>query len=302
MPKSIVALMLVGAVAVQAQPAVNLLFVGDWGRHGEHGQRDVAKAMGLEAARLDAHGVVALGDNFYPDGVSSTLDPQWVSSFEAIYTAHSLHCPWYVVLGNHDYHGNVQAQIDYDTVSQRWTCPARYYTQTITEDEDGDEVSVLLVVIDTSPFQSSYYDNPSHYSDATKQDTARQMRWLDSVLRTARADWVIVAGHHPMYTGGKRKGSPSDIEKRFKSVFEKYKVAAYVAGHEHDLQYHDDGSGIAYIVSGAGSELRETGTMEYTKFAQSVNGFVTMTALPRELRIRFVGVDGKELYSVTRAR
>jgi hypothetical protein len=258
--------------------------------------------MGIEAARLDAQAVVALGDNFYPDGVASTLDPQWQTSFESVYTAHSLHCPWYVTIGNHDYHGNVQAQIDYDTVSQRWTCPSRYFTHRFVEEDDGKEVSLLLVIIDTSPLQQSYHKQPDKYSDLAKQDTARQMRWLDSVLRTSTDTWVVVAGHHPMYSGGKRKGLASDIELRCKAMFEKYHVAAYFAGHEHDLQYHEDGSGIGYVVSGAASELRPTGKMEFTKFAKSKNGFVTVTASPKQLVIRFVDTKGKEMYAVKTER
>jgi len=40
-------------------------------------------------------------------------DPQWQSSFEKVYTASSLQVPWHVVLGNHDYHHDPDAQIAY---------------------------------------------------------------------------------------------------------------------------------------------------------------------------------------------
>src|SRR5579863_2478294 len=66
--------------------AVNFLVVGDWGRQGADHQRDVATQMGKSAAALGSRCVVSVGDNFYEDGVASTADPQWRSSFEEIYT------------------------------------------------------------------------------------------------------------------------------------------------------------------------------------------------------------------------
>src|ERR1700692_2120748 len=127
---------MVGAAALASVPrlqaaqlggAVNFLVVGDWGRQGTNHQRDVAVQMGKAAAALGSRCVVSVGDNFYEDGVASTADPQWHSSFEEIYAAPSLQIPWYVALGNHDYRGVPQAQIDYAKSSMRWRMPSRYY-------------------------------------------------------------------------------------------------------------------------------------------------------------------------------
>ena len=103
--------------------ALHFMAVGDWGRNGEYDQLEVAKQMGLWGAAHPNNFVVSTGDNFYPKGVVSELDPLWHYSFEDIYTAHSLQCDWYPVLGNHDYHSDVDAQVSYSKVSRRWDMP-----------------------------------------------------------------------------------------------------------------------------------------------------------------------------------
>ena len=54
--------------------ALNYLLLGDWGRKGEPDQAAVAKQMGLCGAKMDAKFVIAVGDNFYEDGVASVTD------------------------------------------------------------------------------------------------------------------------------------------------------------------------------------------------------------------------------------
>lgn len=110
-----------------AEPALTFLAVGDWGRDGKDNQTEVAGQMGLVAAALDARFVISVGDNFYEDGVQGVDDPQWQTSFEDVYAAPSLQVPWHVALGNHDYHGDSQAQLDYSAKSRRWRLPSRWY-------------------------------------------------------------------------------------------------------------------------------------------------------------------------------
>jgi hypothetical protein len=106
--------------------ALSFIALDDWGRNGEYNQHSVAGQMAVAARALDVQFILALGDNFYPSGVRSTADPQWRASFEDVYSAHALNVDWYVVLGNHDYKGNPQAEVDYSRVSRRWRMPARY--------------------------------------------------------------------------------------------------------------------------------------------------------------------------------
>jgi len=89
--------------------------------------------MGVAANQVNARFVISTGDNFYCCGVASVDDYQWISSFENVFRSHSLQIPWYVALGNHDYQGNVQAEMIMEKKSQRWKMPKRYYTRVIND-------------------------------------------------------------------------------------------------------------------------------------------------------------------------
>ena len=69
--------------------------------------------------------IISVGDTFYENGVQSADDPHWQKSFEEVYRDPALQIPWQVILGNHDYHGNCDAQITYGSVNPRWQMPAR---------------------------------------------------------------------------------------------------------------------------------------------------------------------------------
>jgi hypothetical protein len=57
--------------------------------------------------------MLSLGDNFYSVGVTSVDDARWQQTFERVYSPlnHIGQLDWYALAGNHDYHGNVAAQV-----------------------------------------------------------------------------------------------------------------------------------------------------------------------------------------------
>jgi tartrate-resistant acid phosphatase type 5 len=125
--------------------------LGDWGWNGKRNQTEVAKIMAK-------HGVgsfiISAGDNFQVVGVRSVQDPLWMLTYEMPFSDPSLECEWYVALGNHDYKGEVQAEIDYSKISRRWNMPARYFA---VHKRINDTTAADFYIIDTSPFQSAHY-------------------------------------------------------------------------------------------------------------------------------------------------
>jgi hypothetical protein len=279
--------------------ALHFLVVGDWGRNGEHNQRPVAAQMARVAARMEAEFVISTGDNFYPNGVQSTRDPHWWKSFEDIYHQHALQVDWFVVLGNHDYRGDPDAEVEYTKVSRRWRMPSRYFAETVVLDDDT--TSALFVYVDTSPFIDDYRQDTVKYKVAGT-DPAAQLRWIDSTLAAARTPWKFVVGHHHIYSGGRRT-TQLELERQLVPLLERHRVKAYFNGHEHDLQHIvRPGGTVHYFVSGAGSEVRPTGRTEGTRFALSRPGFMAVSLTPGRALVQAVDLNGKVVYRTELAR
>ncbi|HEV3224899.1 MAG TPA: tartrate-resistant acid phosphatase type 5 family protein [Puia sp.] len=281
------------------QKALRFIVFGDWGRNGEDNQKEVASEMGIIAKKFKPEFIVSTGDNFYPNGVRSTRDHNWLASFEDIYTAHSLQTDWYVVLGNHDYRGDPQAEIDYTSVDRKWNMPARYYSKIFFIGDDSTQ-GVLLIFIDTTPLISEYYKDDKH--QVKGQDTSGQRIWLEKTLKEASPNikWKIVFGHHPVYTGGGRMKAPETVEMKnlFKPIFEKYHVNAYICGHDHNLQYIKPPGFTSYFVSGAGSELSRTVIHpEGGIYAKAENGFMNFSIYENKLQFTILSYKGELLYA-----
>jgi len=282
-----------GLVTLPAQargPSLDFVVIGDWGRDGQSRQREVAQRMGGSAAAIGSRFVISVGDNFYEDGVGSVADPQWQSSFERIYTDPALMTPWHVILGNHDYQGDVAAQIAYSTTSQRWSLPAPYYTRTETL---ADGTSVAFFFLDTSRYILEYLRRPK--VRVRGQDKQAQIDWLERALATSTAAWKIVVGHHQLYTVTGQEHDYPEMIGPFKPLLDRYGVHAYINGHEHNLE-HIAVDGVHYITCGAGSATSPVVAPPPGQFASDHHGFMTMRLEAEGLGFSFIDDAGVTLY------
>jgi len=276
--------------ALKDDYALHFMALGDWGRNGEYDQAAVAKQMGQWAATHPNEFIISVGDNIYPQGVVSELDPQWHYCFEGIYTAHSLQCNWYPVLGNHDYLSDPDAQLRYSKVSRRWNMPARYYSKEVNMGKGAGKV--LFLMIDTDPM---LFNNKKEYVE-------KQMLWINDTLKNASADvkWKIVVGHHPSYTVGPRITNYDTLTVRatMTKVFEDHKVDVYLSGHDHSLQHlKPEGNFTHQFISGAGSELTPVTTgIPYSRFAASEHGFMYFSVNSNKLNVKVINHEGNKLY------
>lgn len=274
---------------VPPPPDLSFLVVGDWGDPHVSVQRAVARAMGDVAVRIRSSFVISTGDNFYNEGVRSTRDPQWRDTFEDVYTAPSLQTPWYAVLGNHDYRGSPNAEVEYTRTSPRWRMPARYWREDMAL---PDGTAAAFFFIDTTPiYNLRGLRDVVPQADFGAQD---QLEWLERELAACAAPWKIVVGHHPIFSSGSH-GASAGVAAHVRPLLERYGVQAYFNGHDHDLE-HLSAGGVDYICSGSGSEARQVQPVPQSRFALAQPGFVGCNLTRDVLRATFFDANGAPQY------
>ncbi len=273
--------------------AFNFALIGDWGRRGRPDQVEVAQQMALACQNAAARFVVSLGDNFYEDGVASLDDPHWQQSFEEVYAAPSLQVPWVVILGNHDYHGLPEVQLEYGKTHPRWVMPGRHFSQLHPLEAS---TTAEFFYIDTSPMIAEYKTQPNMMAQVATQDVDKQLAWLDQALAASQASWKIVLGHHPIYSAGSGHGTQQDMVRLVLPLLQKHGVQAYFAGHDHDLQHLKAGD-IHLFVSGGGSEHRPVNPISETQFGEGISGFALASLSAGQLQVRFIDPTGTVLHT-----
>jgi tartrate-resistant acid phosphatase type 5 len=280
----------------------NFIVMGDWGRNGADHQKEVAAQMGKSATAIKSQFVIAVGDNFYPSGVISEMDPLFHYSFENIYTDFSLQWDWYVILGNHDYKSNPDAQVKYSQISRRWKMPARYYSKKIAFNGNPNE-QLLIAFIDTNPLIPQFYSNSEYGPNVKTQDSTAQKQWLEQVLGDSAPEikWKIVVGHHPMYTGGGRTEGYDTrvIRSTLKPILDKYAVDAYVSGHEHSLQHIKPAGKTHHFISGSASEKTPVKMIDDAKMVASEYGFMVFSIDGKQLWMQTVDYNGNVIYKTS---
>jgi hypothetical protein len=293
---------------VHSSRQLEFLVIGDQGS-GNGRQWRVARAMEAVAAQDRQVGfVVVLGDNFYSRGVQGTDDRQWSYKFENVYQGRYLSAlPFYAVLGNHDYLGKPEAEIEYAQRrlgSGRWHMPAHAYV----EDYGQVEGRPLLRMV--------YLD-----SNLTGPALAAQTRFLEQALTSTRERapvWRAIASHHPLHNFGRYaptvagdgkpasavtqpaaasaggEGTGSEFANAVLAVVRRVPVDFVLSGHDHDLQVIAEGADPVQIVSGAAGRppyaVERKGPA--LRYGASENGFVKMRLDPDVMQISVMGSDG----------
>ena len=273
--------------------SARFLIVSDEGGSASNDQKAVAMAMAKEAERIKAQFVVTVGDNYHGYGIASATDPRWKTEFEDVYSYSALQIPWYPSIGNHEYRGNVDCEIEYSNLSTRWKLPSRYYTQ---KERIDDSSFVLIVHLDTSPFVEEYHIESNVYH-VEGQDTKKQLVWLDSVLTVSRVRWTIVVGHHPIYSATSKHGDTKELIVQVLPILTKHRVPLYVCGHDHVLQ-HLKRDRMDFIVCGGGAETRDVAQRDDVVFGVRSLGFLSVTMTVKDIRVNIINDKNTILHSV----
>jgi predicted MPP superfamily phosphohydrolase len=261
--------------------ALNVLVMGDI---GQAGNRRNLSINSLEKISENTHFDMALllGDNFYPEGIKYSVDPRWSSDFEELFKPQIFDMPFYSILGNHDYQGNPQAQVDYTKISDRWKMPSRYYSllKSINDEQDS---FLLMIMLDTTSLRRDI-------KRGTHQQSA-QYNWLQIQLKEADATHVVLVGHHTAYSNGKH-GDDLDMIDLFKSLDGFHKVDLYLNGHEHNLQILKPVKNTHFVSNGSFSKKRSFKCTDNSIYASSMAIALALVVTTETIMLVPINNDG----------
>jgi tartrate-resistant acid phosphatase type 5 len=132
---------------------------------------------------------------------------------------------------------NATAQLAYSALSPngRWNFPSFYYTlnATFPDAATGASVSIEWVFIDTVILcglsVAGEKGQPVPPADATPASV--QLAWITETLAASKADWLIVAGHYPVYSVAEH-GSTTCLVEQLRPLLIENKAAMYINGHD----------------------------------------------------------------------
>jgi tartrate-resistant acid phosphatase type 5 len=286
-----------------------LLMIGDWGYEDAKAQSKVAAAMAAYAKSraLRWQALMLLGDNWYGPLPGGAQSARWQTQFEEMYPASVFDCPAYAILGNHDYQNmpvsKVDAELEYARTAQsggkptRFTMPSRWYRF----DFPAKDPLITFIALDSNMPKAKKNDVDF---TLTEQDAAQQLAWLEGELKRPHTTaFLVVMGHHPVYSDGPHGDHPVLI-KDWDPLFRKYKVSAYLAGHDHDLQHLEfAGHPTSFFLSGGGgADLYNLKVDPGSRgpYAEKVYGFSHLSATPQKLTLRHLDESGLVLHAFTK--
>jgi predicted phosphodiesterase len=247
------------AAAPGIEEPVHFVAVGDIGTGGP-AQEAILKRMTESPFEF----ILVLGDLAYKSGKPSQLH----GNFFAVYENVLRYVPVYPSIGNHE-RRTKQGKPYFDAFVLPH--PERYYSF-----EWGD---IHFVAIDTTQYDTD------------------QLAWLVDDLRKNQRRWVIVFGHHPMYTNSLR-GAQLSIRKAFSKIFTDHQVDLVVTGHEHQYERFRVG-GVNYVVSGGGGGplTRFFGDSRALKQA-TVHHYLAFEVTAKSLTMKAIDINGREIESL----
>lgn len=302
------ATVLIGSLPAVAKPvrrdgvASHFTMIGDWGkqRGGTDGQSAVARGMAgyLTKNEITPEAMFFLGDNFYGKMPGGVKCPRWKKQFSAFYPPEIFPCPCYAILGNHEYDdepkNKITAQLNYKKhkPATRWNMPAKWYRVDL-----GPEEAPLMTVL---CLDSNFSNKNDQLTPAERQE---QLTWLKAELAKPRTTpWLVVNGHHPLYSCG-HYGDFPEMTEEWDGLFREHGVHFYFCGHEHDLQHLEfEGHPTSFVVSGGGGAppRKVKDCEDRGPFAEQTLGFTHLEVTNEEFIVRHVNEEEQIVHAFSK--
>jgi acid phosphatase/tartrate-resistant acid phosphatase type 5 len=250
----------------------------------------------LASQRKNVGFTILLGDNFYPEGVESTNDPQWEQKFEQRYKGqYQLAMPFFAILGNHDHQGNVEAQIQYSKEklgTARWTLDAPFYSRDFGE-VDGRPL-VRIVFLDSVLLNGVGTKNTFKEDVITRDEQIQFIRRSFSESKN-KPHWRVIVSHYSFRSATQIPFSKKRVMSDLLPILKEENVDLVISANDRFQQVIDlPGEPLHVSTNGGGErfeEISDSHSSSTVTFAQ--HGFGAFLITPTTLTIELYNHNGR---------
>ncbi|MCZ6456095.1 MAG: metallophosphoesterase [Actinobacteria bacterium] len=252
-----------------SEDSATFVILGDNGTGGRNSM-DIATQMALTYEETPYGLVVLLGDISYYGSIADRYEEVFLKPLGPLLDAG---VTFELAVGNHELEYVPSSEANQEIVRRIEEIGAEGAFYSVVHGP------VEIFIIDSSTPQVTGAAGPD------------QVTWLRGALAASTAPWKVAALHHPPYSSGGR-GSSVAVREALEPLFVEYGVDLVLTGHDHHYERTVPIQGVTYVVSGAGSKLRDAGTSDFTAVVHNRLQFMIAEAIPDEIRLQTIGVDG----------
>lgn len=275
---------------------IKLFIFGDIGSYG----KELYTLVNITKNRsCEQHKVIILGDNFYPLGVLNIEDQQWkrYQIFFNDFDKNHIHS----ILGNHDYMKNPLCQIQ----NNYWNVPDLFYKINLTDEVDLYFLDTVQLYPGHCGITRELLENI--HKKKINELIHNQINWFIRELEKDKNKRKIVFGHYPLISNGAYSYMMNPIANILLPIFKKYNVDAYIAGHEHNVQYltrNYNNYIFRQFINGSSSQIRTHEFINKEEFYKNkdmydnANNYMIELIVDKKLiKINYVSKDNEIKYS-----
>lgn len=119
--------------------------------------------------------------------------------------------------------------------------PAYYYELNFHIPNTGKTLTIIMLDTVMLCGNSNDFSDEKPKGPLRALDAHRQLTWLQERLARSKADFLLVAGHYPVWSVSEH-GPTACLLQKLHPLLIKHKATAYLCGHDHNLQVSSRGS------------------------------------------------------------